>query len=163
MVQLVALVLEPEACLPTSRKGEDDDLLNDAYALTSHHASLRALGLLRRWLYQPGPSAILGALPRRTDAEHAPPRSRYTFIEEDETQLRPLQIMGNRVVQSEDVWQLLSKGLKDENKPRSFRMTELAEKTSYGISDASWELLSLLVEAWQLEGLYLQNSRLLSF
>lgn len=153
VLQLVALALEPEACLPhPKKKHEDDDLLEDAYALKSHHASQKALALMRRWLSQPGPNRILASIPRRADVTWAPPRARNSFLDDEENQLKPLQVMARRVALCDDVWQLLQKGLKDQDKPRSYRIDELANKSGYQLSDQSWDLLKLLVEAWRLEG-----------
>lgn len=114
---------------------------------------------MRRWFHQPGPTRILASIPRRTDVAYAPPRMRYSFLDDDEDQLKPLQIMARRVALAEDIWQLLQKGLKDQDKPRSYRIDELANKSGYQLSDPSWDLLGLLVDAWKLESEYKLDGR----
>jgi len=163
VLQLVAIALEPEACFPAFKIREDDDSIEDIYALTSQHASQKALILLRRWLQQPGPSRILASLPRRTDVTYAPAKKRYSFLDDAPDQLKLLQIMAKRVALSEDVWQLLSKGLEDQDKPRAIRIDQLANKPGFELSDTSWALLKLLVEAWQLESDICVNGKVIGF
>lgn len=166
----MALILDPEACLPARRNrkdrknqhgtsddnedSEDDDdddtFLNDAYALKSHHASQKAINMLQRWIKQPGPSRILAALPRRADPTYAPARTSYTFAQDDEENLKALQVVARRVTECDDVWQLLSRPLMEENN-KSSRTSILNRTQSHGISDSAWDLLKVLVEAWRTE------------
>lgn len=159
VLQLVALALEPEACLPQSRHREDTDY-EDAYALKLHHASQKALILIRRWLHQPGPTRVLASLPRRVDPTYAPERMSYTFVDDEDDQLRPLQIMAKRVALCDDIWHLLSKGLQNQDKPKSYTLDELAEEARFGLPDSSWDLLEVLVKAWSLESSYLLDGKL---
>lgn len=163
----MAVALEPEACLPKYKKrkdrnkqrddidededDDDDDIEHDAYALTSHHASQKAITLLQRWIRQPGPTRLLAAFPRRADAPYAPPRAKCSFVQDDEDQLKPLQVIARRVSLCDDLWELLSKRVSEEESSRSSRVSALDGSHPRGLPEPSWELLKVLVEACRVE------------
>lgn len=164
-MQVVAVALEPEACLPKYKKrkdrnkqrdeidedDDDDNISHDGYALTSHHASQKAITLLQRWIRQPGPTRLLAAFPRRADSPYAPSRVKCSFVQDDEDQLKPLQVIARRLSLCDDLWELLSKRVSEDESSRSSRISALDGSHPRGLPEPSWELLKVLVEAWRMD------------
>lgn len=137
ILQLLAIVLEPEAC-GYVKKAVQDDLKQAEPRIAMH--------ILRVVLSSNGPLPILSALPRieKVRVTEAVSQGKTYTIDEDDEDASLLQRAGSRLAESPDVWDLLHGGNLKSSRLRS---------QEGPLSNQAWLVLEYLVKVWQAESL----------
>ena len=162
--QLLALVIEPQACTQLRQKVQEQDE-HDPFVVSYSNIAEKALEILTSYLAANGPQKLLQAVPRRIDNDYleggrhhddlyegAQPQaeSLADFTDDRDrkammAEYTPSQLAGVRVAECVDVWQLLDGKSKDEVDSRSSNATHEHDTTR------AWQILALLCDAWQQE------------
>jgi hypothetical protein len=137
ILQLLAVVLEPEAC-GYGKKAAQDDL--------KQQEPRNAMHILRVVLSSNGPLPILSALPRieKVRVTEAAPLGRTYAVDEDDEDASLLQRAGSRLAECPDIWDLLHGGALKSSRLRS---------QDEPLSGQAWTVLGFLVKVWQAESL----------
>lgn len=161
--QLLALVIEPEACTQLRQKVQEQDE-HDPFVVSYSSIAEKALELLTNYLAVNGPQKLLQAVPRRIDNEYLEGGRHYDdlyvgaqpqaesladFTDDRDrkammAEYTPSQLAGVRVAECADIWQLLDGKSKDELDSRS-----RSNATQEHDTMRAWQVLALLCDAWQ--------------
>lgn len=171
ILQLVALIIDPEACIKFRNPVDQADE-HDIYYISHTTAVQRARQILQDWIDECGPERILQAIPRRVsdddirqrgadddvyagaqplrrnladDLDNAPSENQRKQMLEDQTRFQKSAI---RLTECSDVWQVLA-GKSRRRASGSSR--DKGKQAELAILPNAWALLELLLSAWEME------------